>query len=47
MSETSPLISLQERGNKNYASVGKLLNNTEAKIVKLDDLSVSLGPREV
>lgn len=47
LTETSPAVILSEKGRKNYASVGKLNADTEAKIVDLDDPSFKgLGPNQ-
>lgn len=39
LTETSPLIIISDLGSKNYASIGKVVANTEAKIAKLDSNS--------
>lgn len=39
LTETSPLVIISDIGSKNYGSIGKVVANTEAKIVKLDSPS--------
>ncbi|XP_077301851.1 uncharacterized protein LOC143922475 [Arctopsyche grandis] len=47
MTETSPVVLMQERGTVNYASVGSPTPNTDAKIVDLEDENNVLGPNKV
>lgn len=47
MTETSPVVLMQERGTVNYASVGSPTPNTDAKIVDLDNNDNVLGPNTV
>lgn len=47
LTETSPVVLLQERGCCNYASVGSPAPNTDCKIVDLDNEKHVLGPNQV
>lgn len=47
LTETSPTICMQESGSQNFASVGSLVANTEAKIVDMDDHDKVLRSNEV
>jgi 4-coumarate--CoA ligase len=45
LTETSPMVTISAIGSKNYASVGNLSRDTEAKIVDVDDEEhLGLGP---
>jgi 4-coumarate--CoA ligase len=47
LTETAPVVLMNEVGSTNYASVGRVSPNTEAKIVALDDPEFKgIGPNE-
>lgn len=47
LTETSPVVLMQERGISNFASVGSPTPSTDIKIVSMDNENIALGPNEV
>lgn len=47
LTETSPVVLMQERGINNFASVGSPTPSTDIKIVTMDDENITLGPNQV
>ena len=45
LTESSPVVSISEKGNTKYTSSGKPVPNTEMKVVNMEN-KTNLGPRE-